>query len=62
MRASREIRRWIDSLRRLEARHGRRNGGVSTALLDNLEMERKAANAARQRKRVKRASEEEVMA
>jgi hypothetical protein len=51
MRASREYRRWVNRLRK---RRGRRNGTVYSGLFDHPEMERKFANATKQRQRVKR--------
>lgn len=48
MRCPREIRRWIDRMRRAI---GRRNGVVPGWAFDNPEMERKLAKSRKQRSR-----------
>lgn len=48
MRGPREIRRWIDRLRR---RYGRKNGVVSAGVFDSPEHERKLAKSFKQRSR-----------
>jgi hypothetical protein len=51
MRAPREYRRWVD---RLKQRHAKSSGTVPAFAFDSPHMERKRANSARRRKRVKR--------
>lgn len=48
MRAPREIKRWVNRLRR---RFGKANGVVSAALFDSPEHERKWAKSTKQRSR-----------